>query len=69
MRRKEREVTDTAELFSILTRCDTIRIGISGAKHPYVVPVSFGAELTDGKLSIYLEAGEGVFIVPFVSAE
>ena len=24
------------------------------------------AELTDGKLSMYLEAGEGVFVVPFV---
>jgi hypothetical protein len=26
------------------------------------------AELTDGKLSIYLEAGEGIFVVPFTEA-
>jgi len=42
MRRKDREVTDFAEVTDILRRCDTLCIGISGEEHPYVVPVSFG---------------------------
>ena len=50
MRRKDREVTDLQEIFDILLRCDTVRIGMTG---PYIVPVSFGAEIVDGKVVIY----------------
>ena len=49
MRRKDREVTDQKEIFDILNRCDTVRIAMQGEKYPYVVPVSFGAEMQDGK--------------------
>ncbi|MBQ9454032.1 MAG: pyridoxamine 5'-phosphate oxidase family protein [Desulfovibrio sp.] len=63
MRRKEREVKDIAEIFDILKRCDTIRIGIQGSKYPYVVPVSFGAELLNQKPIIYFHcAREGMKI-------
>ena len=53
MRRKDREVRDINEIFDILIRCDTIRIGMFGEKHPYIVPVSFGAEMVDGKPVVY----------------
>lgn len=53
MRRKDREVCDINEIFDILTRCNTVRIGIQGEKYPYVVPVSFGAEIASGKPVIY----------------
>ena len=53
MRRKDREVTDQKEIFDILNRCDTVRIAMQGEKYPYVVPVSFGAEMQDGKPVIY----------------
>lgn len=53
MRRRDREVQDVDEAFGILSRCDTVRIGISGEKHPYVVPVSFGAEMAGGKPVVY----------------
>ena len=57
MRRKDREVTDLQEIFDILLRCDTVRIGMTG---PYIVPVSFGAEIVDGKVVIYFHcAREG----------
>ena len=39
MRRKNREVTDMNEILDILRRCDTIRLGLTGADGPYVVPV------------------------------
>ena len=61
MRRTDREVTDINEIFDILNRCDTVRIGMRGEKHPYVVPVSFGAEMADGKAVVYFHcAREGM---------
>ena len=53
MRRKDREITNIKEVFAILQRCDTIRIGFQGEKYPYIVPISFGAEIMDGKPIIY----------------
>ena len=53
MRRKEREIQDRQEIFDVLRRCDTVRIGIMGEKYPYVVPVSFGMEVVDDKAVIY----------------
>ncbi len=61
MRRKDREVTDINEIFDILNRCDTVRIGMRGEKYPYVVPVSFGAEMADGRPVVYFHcAREGL---------
>ncbi len=57
MRRKEREVQDKREIFDILNRCDTLRIAMRGESYPYIVPVSFGAELIDGKPVIYFHCG------------
>lgn len=53
MRRKDRQVTDPAEIFYILTRCDTLRVAMQGEEYPYVVPVSFGAELVEGAITLY----------------
>lgn len=61
MRRKDREILDLAEIFGILTRCDTVRIGFHGGEYPYVVPVSFGAEMQGGKPVVYFHcAREGM---------
>ena len=53
MRRKDREVQSQDDIFGILNRCDTVRIGIQGDKYPYVVPVSFGTEQVNGKVIVY----------------
>ena len=53
MRRKDREINNIEEIFDILTHCDTVRIGFHGEKYPYIVPVSFGAEMVDGKAVVY----------------
>ena len=50
MRRKDREITDMDTIFDILLRCSTVRVAMQGGQYPYVVPVSFGAELVDGKV-------------------
>lgn len=60
MRRDEREVTDIAEINDILNRCDTIRIGMNGGGYPYIIPMTFGSELVNGKIFIYFHsAGAG----------
>ena len=58
MRRKEREVAEMAEIFDILSRCDTVRIGIRGDKFPYVVPVTPAVELADGKAVVYFHCAK-----------
>ena len=63
MRRKDREVRDQKDVFDILNRCETVRIAMQGEEHPYIVPVSFGAEMKDGKAIIYFHcAREGLKI-------
>lgn len=58
MRCKKREVTDRDEILAILARCKTVRIGMFGGTYPYVVPVSFGMEVIDGKPAIYFHCGK-----------
>ncbi len=61
MRRKDREVTDNRKILDILSRCDTVRIGIQAEKYPYVLPVSFGLEIVQGKAVLYFHcAGQGL---------
>lgn len=51
MRRKDREITDRAEIESILNEAMVCRIGLADGGDPYVVPLSFGYE--DGSVSIH----------------
>ena len=61
MRRKDREVQSPDEIFDILNRCDTVRMAFRGEHYPYVVPVSFGAELVNGKVIVFFHcAREGM---------
>ena len=61
MRRKDREITDMETMLDILRRCDTVRIGMRGEDFPYVVPVSFGLTVEEGKPVIYFHcAREGM---------
>ncbi|MGI6184007.1 MAG: pyridoxamine 5'-phosphate oxidase family protein [Candidatus Fimadaptatus sp.] len=53
MRRKDREITDTVDMLDILKRCDVLRIAMSGDGQPYVVPVSFGLDVQDGRIRLY----------------
>ena len=54
MRRKDREITDKAELLDILRRCQTVRIGMVSEGLPYVVPMSFGYEEVAGQVVIHI---------------
>ena len=53
MRKADREITSLDEIADVFSRSDTIRIGISDDGAPYVVPVSFGYELQNGRIAVY----------------
>ena len=53
MRKANREITDFQEKIALLERCDTIRLGILDDDAPYIVPVSFGYEVTGETVSVY----------------
>lgn len=60
MRRKDREVTDVKRIAEILEACGCCRIGLVDRTEAYIVPMNFGYEQTDGRLTLYFHcAGEG----------
>lgn len=61
MRKSNREITDFQAVCDLLYACDTVRLGLFGGDYPYVVPLSFGMEVTEeNKVVLYFHgAGEG----------
>ncbi|MCQ2408984.1 MAG: pyridoxamine 5'-phosphate oxidase family protein [Clostridia bacterium] len=60
MRRDDRLVDNIDSIFDILQRCDTISIGLNGGGYPYIIPMTFGCELNNGKITVYFHsAGAG----------
>jgi nitroimidazol reductase NimA-like FMN-containing flavoprotein (pyridoxamine 5'-phosphate oxidase superfamily) len=61
MRRSDREITDFNKIIDVLRRADSIRLGLHNEPYPYVVPLSFGYEVADGKIILYFHgAKEGL---------
>lgn len=58
MLRKDREIKEFDEIAALLNRCDTIRLGLNGEKHPYIVPLSFGMEVKEGKITVYFHGAK-----------
>ncbi len=58
MRKADREIKQFDEIVDLLARCDTIRLGISDEFAPYIVPLSFGFEVLEGKLAVYFHGAK-----------
>lgn len=58
MRKSQREIKNFDEIIAVLDKCPTIRLGINGDPYPYVVPLSFGYEAADGKLTVYFHCAK-----------
>lgn len=55
MTRREREITDRAEILDILDRCSILHLGLVDGDEPYVVPMNYGYTMDeDGHLTFYL---------------
>jgi|SRR5665647_961142 len=60
MRRKDREVTSIDEIVQIIDKCDVCRVAFSVNDTPYIVPMNFGYQCSDGGLVLYFHcASEG----------
>ena len=60
MRKSERAITASEEIRSVIDRSQVVRLGLFGGEYPYVVPLSFGYEVRDGKIFVYFHcATEG----------
>ncbi len=54
MRRKDREITDFAEILKIISNCDILRLGLPDGDYPYIVPVNFGYQISGGTVKFYI---------------
>lgn len=58
VRRKDREVTDTEEILSIVEKTKVLHLGLLDAGYPYVVPLHYGYEYAAGSLIFYLHSAK-----------
>ena len=58
MRRKDREITDKAEIMEIIAKCDVCRLALSDNNIPYIIPMNYGYEFTDGVLTLYFHGAK-----------
>ncbi|MDR0887934.1 MAG: pyridoxamine 5'-phosphate oxidase family protein [Candidatus Methanoplasma sp.] len=56
MRKANREIRDPDDLRSVIERCDVCRLALIDGDTPYIVPLNFGYDLTDGKLTLYFHS-------------
>ena len=61
MRRSDREITNFNEIVNVLYRANTIRLGMFDGEYPYVIPLSYGFETSNGCIVLYIHgAKEGL---------
>ena len=58
MRRVEREVNNLKDILAIIQNCDCMRVGIIDGDEVYIVPVNFGVQSSDSKVSLYFHGAQ-----------
>ena len=58
MRRKDREITEINNILDIVSKTKILRLGLFDEGFPYVVPMHFGYELSDGKLVFFMHSAK-----------
>ena len=56
MTKRERQVTDPDQILHILDTAKVLHLGMAVDNEPYVVPMSYGYTMEEGKLVIYLHS-------------
>ena len=60
MRRTDREVTDRSRMMEIMESCDCCRLGLVDGHEAYIIPMSFGYDITGEQITLYFHcANEG----------
>ena len=50
MRQKNREITDIEEIIEVMKQCDVVRLALNDDGYPYILPLNFGMDISDGKI-------------------
>ncbi len=58
MRRTDRQITDIALIEGIISKCEVCHLGLSLDNKPYVVPLSYGYTLENGRLTLYFHGAK-----------
>ena len=58
MRRKDREITNIEDVLRIVDRANILHLGLFDSEYPYVIPLHFGYEYSDGSLVFYLHSAK-----------
>lgn len=56
MRKSDREITEYQELLDVIRKCDICRIAVNTGDYPYLIPLNFGMEQTEGQLYFYFHS-------------
>ena len=56
MTKRERQVTDRAQIIEILDTAKVLHLGLCVDNEPYVVPMNYGYVMEDEKLTLYLHS-------------
>lgn len=58
MRRHDRAIESFDEICALIEKCDTLRVAFSDDGAPYIVPLSFGYETSDGVITFYVHGAK-----------
>ncbi len=58
MRRKDREITDDAQIDEIILQSKCVHLGLNDNGKVYIVPLNFGFESKDGKRSFFFHSAK-----------
>ena len=53
MRRKDREITDRADIAKIIRGCDVCRLAFFDQEYPYIVPLNFGVTFDETNMPTF----------------
>lgn len=60
MRRSDREITAVDEMVEVMKKCDVCRLALNDDGYPYIVPLNFGMDYSEGVIRLYFHsASEG----------
>ena len=56
MRQSDREITDINEIIEVMKRCDVCRLALNDDAYPYILPLNFGMEAENGKITLFFHS-------------
>ena len=58
MRRKDREITQLDKIVEIIKKCNVCSVAFYDKEYPYVIPLNFGLQYNDDKLTFYFHGAK-----------